>query len=87
VTFPIDYDLTPLRKGDYHFIQDDDGANWANPNVKDAAKQMRAAYLKAKDPAFLKQLKQYSEAVFAPARTGSLMKERLTEIGNLSSLL
>ena len=87
VTFPIDYNLTPLRKGDYHFIEDDDGVTWAEPSVVDAAKQMKAAYLKAKDPAFLKQLKRYSEVVFAPARTGALMKERLAEISNPSSLL
>jgi glycosyltransferase involved in cell wall biosynthesis len=87
VTFPIKYTLTPLKKGDYHFIEDDDGATWANPSVEDTAKQMQAATVRAKDPVFLRQLKQYSEAVFAPARTGSLMKERLSEIGNQSSLL
>jgi hypothetical protein len=43
-----------MKKGDYHFVEDEDGAVWAEPSIKDMAIQMQSAMKKSKE-----QKKQY----------------------------
>ena len=49
VTFPVDYELVPVKQGDYHFVEDEDGAVWANPSITHLASQMQAAMTASKD--------------------------------------
>jgi glycosyltransferase involved in cell wall biosynthesis len=80
LTLPVKYQLVQLKKGDYHFVEDDDGAVWAEPSIDHMAKQMHAAIDKSQDPAYKKALMQYAKTTFNPARTGQLLKERLEVI-------
>jgi hypothetical protein len=80
LTLPVEYKLVPLKKGDYHFVEDDDIAVWAEPSIDHMAKQMHMAINKSQDPAYQKALMQYAQTTFNPARTGLLMKERLEQI-------
>ena len=80
LTLPVEYKLVPLKKGDYHFVEDDDSAVWAEPSLDHMAQQMHMAINKSQDPAHQKSLMQYAQTTFNPARTGRLMKERLEQI-------
>jgi len=77
VTFPVDYDLVPVKRGDYHFIEDEDGAQWASVSISHLASQMQAAMAASKDPQFKSNLLAYAQQTFAPKRTGLLMRARL----------
>lgn len=80
LTLPVQYQLMPMKKGDYHFVEDGDGAVWADPSIPDMATQMLWAIEKSREPDFKNQLEQYALDTFSPARTGYLMKERLAQI-------
>lgn len=77
VTFPVDYELIPVKRGDYHFVEDEDGAVWANPSITHLASQMQAAITASKDPQFKANLLAYAQQTFAPERTAYFMKARL----------
>jgi glycosyltransferase involved in cell wall biosynthesis len=83
VTFPVDYELVPVKRGDYHFVEDEDGAVWADPSITHLASQMQAAIAAAKDPQFKANLLAYAQQTFAPQRTGQLMQARLESIKTL----
>ena len=83
VTFPVDYDLVPVKRGDYHFVEDEDGAVWAKPNIAHLAAQMQAAMVAAKDPQFKANLLAYAQQTFAPGRTGQLLQARLESLKTL----
>jgi glycosyltransferase involved in cell wall biosynthesis len=83
VTFPVDYELVPVKRGDYYFVEDEDGAVWANPSIAHLASQMQAAIVAAKDPQFKANLLAYAQQTFAPRRTGQLMQARLEFIKTL----
>jgi glycosyltransferase involved in cell wall biosynthesis len=80
LTLPVQYQLMPMKKGDYHFVEDEDGAVWAEPSIPDMATQMLWAIEKSQEPSFKKQLEQYALDTFSPLRTGRLMKKRLEKI-------
>ncbi len=80
VTFPVDYELVPVKKGDYHFVEDDDGALWAQPSITHLASQMQAAMAATQNPQFKPNLLAYAKQTFAPERTGQLMQARLESI-------
>lgn len=82
VTLPVDFELVPVKAGQYHFIEDIDQAVWANPLIDHMAQQMQVAIQKARDPDFVELLKGYAQQTFAPMRTGDLMKNRLDRIWN-----
>ena len=83
VTFPVDYELVPVKKGDYHFVEDEDEAVWAKPNIAHLAAQMQAAMVAAKDPQFKANLLAYAQQTFAPGRTGQLLQARLESLKTL----
>ena len=83
VTFPVDYELVPDKRGDYHFVEDEDGAVWAQPLIAHLATQMQAAQRAAKDPQFKANLLAFAQQTFAPGRTGQLMQARLELIQSI----
>jgi glycosyltransferase involved in cell wall biosynthesis len=80
VTLPVNYELTPLKAGQYHFVEDADQAVWAEPVLDHMAEQMQVAIQKSRDQVFVETLKVYAQQTFAPARTGDLIKNRLESI-------
>ena len=80
LTLPVQYQLMPMKQGDYHFVEDNDNAVWAEPSIKDMAIQMQLAIEKSQDPEFKIQLQQYAAETFNPAKTGRMLKERLEQI-------
>jgi glycosyltransferase involved in cell wall biosynthesis len=77
ISFPVDYELVPVKAGDYHFVENEDGAVWAQPSISHMASQMRAAIEFIKTPNAKEQIAHYAASVFAPQRTAQLMLERL----------
>jgi glycosyltransferase involved in cell wall biosynthesis len=77
VGFPVRWSQRQVEPGDYLFVEPDDDAWWAEPDVAHAAEQMLAAHAAAHEPAFLTRLQAHAEQVFSPARVGALMRERL----------
>jgi glycosyltransferase involved in cell wall biosynthesis len=77
LTLPVEYELVALKRGDYHFVEDSDGAVWAEPSIDDMAKQMHLAIKKSQDQDYKKNLQQYAQTTFNPVRTGQLLKGRL----------
>jgi len=77
LTLPVAYKMVDLKKGDYHFIEDSDGAQWAEPSINDLAKKMRQAVERSADSQYNKDIKAYAAKTFAPKRTGQMLAERL----------
>lgn len=80
ISYPVDYTLVPLNKGEYHFIEDSDQAVWAEPNVSHAAKQMQQAYKDTKNAALSGKIKAYAAEQFSANRIGQLMISRLEKV-------
>jgi len=80
LTLPVDYDLVPAREGDYHFVENEDQAVWAEPSIHHMAKQMALAMKKSQDETHFTKLKEWAQGQFDPARTGKIIKKRLTAI-------
>jgi glycosyltransferase involved in cell wall biosynthesis len=77
LTLRVRYKMINLKRGDYHFIEDDDGAQWAEPSIEDFAKKMRLAIDHSKDSQFSIDVKTFADKTFSPERTGRLLAERL----------
>jgi len=84
-TFPVAYELLDVKAGDYHFVEDADSAQWADPLVSDMGKQMRQALKKSGDADFLQEVKNYASKNFSPIKTGKLVKARLDKLKKLIS--
>jgi len=80
LTFPVDYELIPAKAGDYHFIENDDEAVWANISVKHLGEQMKAALLVCRESKFKKNVQVFAQSFFTPEKTGMLMNERLEKV-------
>jgi glycosyltransferase involved in cell wall biosynthesis len=80
ISFPVDYELVPVKAGDYYFVETEDQAVWANPSITHMASQMRAAREFAKDPNASEHITHYASSVFAPERTAQLMRARLDAV-------
>jgi len=80
LTLPVDYELVPVKEGDYHFVKDKDQAVWAEPSIDHMSQQIIAAIKKTQDKAYAKNLKDWAQEHFAPIRTGKIIKKRLTTI-------
>jgi glycosyltransferase involved in cell wall biosynthesis len=80
ISFPVDYELVPVKAGDYHFVENEDEAVWAKPSIAHMASQMRAAIEFIKTPNAKEQIAHYAASVFAPQRTAQLMLERLDAV-------
>jgi hypothetical protein len=80
LSYPVNFTLTPLGKGEYHFIEDSDQAVWADPDISHAAQQMQNAFRDTKNAALSAKIKDYASNQFSAKRIGTLMIERLQKI-------
>jgi glycosyltransferase involved in cell wall biosynthesis len=78
--FPVKWKRQAVLADEYPFVTEADAAWWAEPDIADAARQMRAARVAVKDKSFAARVKHYAENQFAPERIGKLMLERVTAI-------
>jgi glycosyltransferase involved in cell wall biosynthesis len=78
--FPVAWQRQLLAPGDYPFVEADDAAWWAEPEVGDAARQLIAARAAAAEPAFAPRVLRYARKQFAPDRIGALMRQRLEAV-------
>lgn len=78
--FPVTWTKRPVAPGEYLFVEPDDHAWWAEPDVASAAAQMRAARESARKSGFSNTVKEYAQQAFAPARIGNLMARRLHQL-------
>ncbi|WP_066342831.1 glycosyltransferase [Azohydromonas lata] len=76
--YPVKWKKRPVAVGEYPFIEAEDGAWWAEPDVAHAARQMRAARSAAGSEWAL-QLPQQMHSTFAPASIGTRMAQALRE--------
>jgi hypothetical protein len=76
VAYPVQWTRRALAAGDYPFVEADDAAWWAEPDVAHAAAQMRAARA-ASSPAHANAIRSGSAEIFSPQRVGHLMRDRL----------
>lgn len=79
-TFPVNYELVPVLSEDYHFIETDDGAEWAQVSVSELAKKMRMAKDSSKKVKLREDIQTFANSQFNVERTAKIMKERLTQI-------
>lgn len=80
LTYPVNFTLIPLSKGEYHFIEDSDQAVWAEADIGHAAQQMQKAFRDAKSALLAGKIKDYASAQFSAKRIGKLMINRLQKI-------
>ncbi|MCX7162320.1 MAG: glycosyltransferase [Rhodocyclales bacterium] len=78
--FPVKWTRRLVKPGEYPFVTEADGAWWAEPDIADAARQLRAARCAAKDELFAVQVKAFAESQFSPAWIGQRMKERMVQL-------
>ena len=71
--YPVRWTPVPVAVGDYPFITADDGAWWAEPDLADAARQLRAAR-GAAGSEWAQQLPQQVAERFSPAVIGQRMR-------------
>jgi glycosyltransferase involved in cell wall biosynthesis len=76
--FPVRWRRRAVRVGEYPFVTKADGAWWAEPDLGDAAHQMREARDRAGKANT--NLVAAAQAMFSPARAGARMHDRLREI-------
>jgi hypothetical protein len=76
----VNYRLTPISAGEYHFVTDSDQAVWAEADVEHAAKQMQQARLDAKKAGYAQSVKDYAKSQFSPTKIGQLMLKRLNNL-------
>ncbi|MDH4393594.1 MAG: glycosyltransferase [Aquabacterium sp.] len=74
--YPVRWARVPVAAGDYPFVTSDDGAWWAEPDLADAARQMRAARGAAGSEWALQLPAQVAER-FSPAVIGQRMRALL----------
>jgi glycosyltransferase involved in cell wall biosynthesis len=82
--FPVRWSRRMVRPGEYPFVQADDQAWWAEPDLDHAAEQMRNACKAAASKPFTQSVQRYAEKQFSPQRIGLRMKTRLLEVWNQS---
>lgn len=85
VTFPVDYELVPVKNGDYHFVENSDCAQWAEPIISSMIKNMRSAIAAKESAIFSSSVKKFALKFFAPSRVGNLISARIRELENLVS--
>ncbi|WP_156901998.1 glycosyltransferase [Azohydromonas australica] len=70
--YPVKWKKRAVAVGEYPFVEEEDGAWWAEPDVAHAARQMRAAR-KAAGSEWALQLPQQVHDTFSPRVTGERM--------------
>ena len=80
LTLPVKYDLVSLSQGDYHFIQSEDKAIWAEPSIEHLAERLKEARKFTADSSKVERLKSYAHEHFGVDVTAKLMKVRMSQI-------
>ncbi len=78
--FPVAWARQNVLPGEYPYVETADAPWWAEPDVAQAARQLKAARLAASKPAFAEQVQQFAKRQFSPVRIGQLMQQRLDGI-------
>jgi hypothetical protein len=82
--YPVKWTRRAVPPGEYPFIEPADQAWWADPDIPDAARQLRAARTSAGSPWAL-QLPQQVGELFSPqvigARMHTLLRQRFEALG------
>jgi glycosyltransferase involved in cell wall biosynthesis len=79
-TFPVNYQLVSVTEGDYHFVEADDQAEWAQISITELAQQMAAARESAKRPEYCEDLKLFAKSQFDIDIAAKLLKSRVAQI-------
>ena len=85
-SFPVAYEEVPVNAGEYPFVEADDAAQWADPSVADAARQMVLARKRARERGFAEGVQTFAQQQFSIARIGQLMKTRLQALATLHGI-
>lgn len=80
LSYPVDYTLKNIPRDAYPFLELTDGAEWAEPDIEDAAEKMRDAYRDAKDDSLSRDIKTYAANQFSVIGVGKNLRERLSQI-------
>jgi len=80
LTLPVQYDLVSLSQGDYHFIQSEDKAIWAEPSIEHLVERLKEARAFAADLSKVERLKTFAHERFGIDATAKLMKVRMSQI-------
>ncbi len=82
--FPVQWKRQVVKPGEYPFVTEQDGAWWAQADMADAARQLRAAYSSSQAQrgrsSFAARVKRIAKEQFSPQRIGKLMRERIETI-------
>lgn len=86
--YPVQWNRTPVKLGEYPFITDNDAAWWAEPSIKSAAMQMRICRDRSLTPYSRKQdietVINIAQERFSPLNIGLKIKKRLQKIASLA---
>jgi glycosyltransferase involved in cell wall biosynthesis len=80
LTLPVQYDLVSLSQGDYHFIQAEDKAIWAEPSIDHLVERLKEARAFTADFDKVGRLKAFAHERFGVDATAKLMKARMSQI-------
>jgi glycosyltransferase involved in cell wall biosynthesis len=80
LTFPVEYTLVPVNEGQYQWVDEADGALWAEVDKDDAINKMIAVKKNIRNKTFKTRLQSYSSNQFSPERIGQMIQERLAQI-------
>jgi glycosyltransferase involved in cell wall biosynthesis len=80
LSYPVDFTLQRIPRDAYPFLELTDGAEWAEPDVEDAAQKMRDAYRDSKDDSLSRDIKSFAANQFSVIGVGKNLRERLSQI-------
>jgi glycosyltransferase involved in cell wall biosynthesis len=80
LSYPVDYSLQRIPRDAYPFLELTDGAEWAEPDVEDAAQKMRDAFRDSKDDSLSRDIKTFAANQFSVIGVGKNLRERLSQI-------
>jgi glycosyltransferase involved in cell wall biosynthesis len=80
LSYPVDFTLERIPRDAYPFLELTDGAEWAEPDVEDAAQKMRDAYRDSKDESLSRDIKTFAANQFSVIGVGKNLRERLSQI-------
>lgn len=78
--FPVKWEKRNVLDGEYPFVDSIDAAWWAEPDVVDAARQLRLARQAAGDWEFKRRIATFSARQFSTMHVGQLINNRLKQL-------
>jgi glycosyltransferase involved in cell wall biosynthesis len=80
LSYPVDYTLQRIPRDAYPFLELTDGAEWAEPDIDDAAMKMQDAYRDSRDVTLSIDIKRFAANHFSVVGVGKNLRERLSQI-------